>query len=434
MVAVINTGHSLRSIFNYNENKVSLGAAQCIGAGNYPMDVDQMSSDFKLKLLLKQLELNENVTRNSVHISLNFDPSETDLPKEKLLEIASVYMTKIGFGLQPYLVYQHSDAGHPHLHIVSIKVQSDGKRIDMHNIGKNQSETARKEIEKTFNLIQAEGRNKKQQADLKAVSIHKVQYGKSETKKAISGILNAVIPYYKFTTIGELNAVLNLYNVSAERGSEDSKMFMHRGLVYRIIDNEKKSVGVPIKASSFYNKPTLECLEKKFSLNKTARTADLKRVKNEIDFAFLTGRKTTFEQLEAALQKKGISITCRKNEQGFLFGITYVDHITKCVCNGSILGKQYAAKGIQQRCAETASSKALIVLQNNVESKNKIEVLENTSNDFLSEKQSKILSSDNDLKELIDSILKYEYIGSYTPNQLKNRRKKRKRKGQSDNK
>ncbi|PTS87441.1 relaxase, partial [Flavobacterium sp. HMWF030] len=82
MVAIINTGRSIRAIFNYNENKVSLGTAQCIGGGNYPMDVEKMSTGFKLKMLLKQLELNENVTRNSVHISLNFDPSEKDLSKE----------------------------------------------------------------------------------------------------------------------------------------------------------------------------------------------------------------------------------------------------------------------------------------------------------------------------------------------------------------
>ncbi|RKR05143.1 relaxase/mobilization nuclease-like protein [Flavobacterium sp. 90] len=432
MVAIINTGHSLRSIFHYNENKVSIGAAQCIGEGNYPMDVDQMSLDFKLKLLLKQLELNENVTRNSVHISLNFDPSETGLSKEKLIEIASIYMAKIGFGLQPYLVYQHHDAGHPHIHIVSIKVQSNGKRIDMQNIGKNQSETARKEIEKQFNLVQASTRNKKQQTDLKAINIQKVQYGRSETKKAISGILNAVVPHYKFTTIGELNAVLNLYNVSAERGREDSKMFLYRGLVYRIIDNEKKAVGVPIKASSLYTKPTLEYLEKKFTSNKTARLSDLKRIKNEIDLAFLNSRKTTFEQLETTLQKKGIAIAGRRNDQGFLFGITYIDHTTKCVCNGSVLGKSYAAKAIQYRCENTSIDKDLTAFQKVGKFKNKAEVIQNTSCDTLQD-QDKILSSDSELKELIDSILQYEYVGNYVPNQLKGRRKKRKRKGQSDN-
>ena len=65
-------------------------------------------------------------------------------------------MERIGFGNQPYLVYQHHDAGHPHIHIVSIKVREDGSRVDTQNIGRNQSEKARKEIEKEFGLLKAE--------------------------------------------------------------------------------------------------------------------------------------------------------------------------------------------------------------------------------------------------------------------------------------
>ncbi len=131
MVAIIKTGHSIHNIFNYNENKVKQGVAVCIGEGNYPLDVDKMNASMKLIRFLKQLALNDNVKRNSVHISLNFDSSEISLSKEKLMEIANTYMEKIGFGQQPYLVYQHHDAGHPHIHIVSIKVKADGSRIDM---------------------------------------------------------------------------------------------------------------------------------------------------------------------------------------------------------------------------------------------------------------------------------------------------------------
>ena len=150
MVAVIKTGHSIYRILNYNENKVKEGVADCIGAGNYPLDPEQMTVTMKLNRLLKQLALNPNVTRNSVHISLNFSPEDQALSKEKLIEIAEDYMERIGFGRQPYLVYQHHDAGHEHIHVVSIKVRHDGSRIDMNNIARNESETARKAIEKRF--------------------------------------------------------------------------------------------------------------------------------------------------------------------------------------------------------------------------------------------------------------------------------------------
>ena len=44
------------------------------------------------------------------------------LNKEKLCAIAETYMKAIGFEKQPYLVYRHYDAGHPHIHIVSTNI------------------------------------------------------------------------------------------------------------------------------------------------------------------------------------------------------------------------------------------------------------------------------------------------------------------------
>lgn len=126
MVAIIKTGSSLHRILNYNENKVKEGVADCFSAGNYPTEVEGLSFTHKLNRLLNQAILNENVTRNSVHISLNFDPSKQRISTEKLKEIAEKYMEKIGFGEQPYLVYRHYDAGHPHLHIVTLKVRLMG--------------------------------------------------------------------------------------------------------------------------------------------------------------------------------------------------------------------------------------------------------------------------------------------------------------------
>lgn len=421
MVAVINTGHSVRSIFNYNENKVSLGKAECIGEGNYPIDLARLTLDAKLKTLLKQLELNKNVTRNSVHISLNFDRSEKELTNEKLSEIAQVYMQKIGFGFQPYLVYRHHDAGHPHIHIVSIKVKSDGKRIDMQNIGKNQSENARREIEKDFNLIPAE--SKKRSNDIKQMpfAIQKIHYGDSDTKKAISGVLNHVIPNYKFTTIGELNSVLNLYNLSAERGLESSKMYHHKGLMYQILDEQKKLVGVPIKASSFYLKPTLKNLELRFEANKKKRMPDMKRVRNCIDFAFLKNEKISLEKLDKILSSEGINMVMRKNSEGLLYGVTYIDHTSKCVFNGSTLGSSYAAKAIQERCEDV-----VIKPQNRA--------LDNSEhNEFQSTKNAVSFISADQVQKIINSIISPEYNGEYIPKELKGRRKKRKRKGQSDN-
>nr|WP_281631620.1 relaxase/mobilization nuclease domain-containing protein [Flavobacterium luteolum] len=420
MVAIINTGSSVRSIFNYNENKMEAGKAELIGEGNYPINASDISKDFRLKLLLKQLELNTNVKRGSVHISLNFDSSESNISKEKLMEIAKSYMEKIGFGSQPYLVYKHHDAGHPHIHIVSVKVKSDGKRIDMQNIGKNQSETARKEIEKAFNLVPAQQGQKEKILNIKPARNSVVEYGTAEAKKAIAAVLNAVIPNYKYTTVGELNAVLNLYNVTAVQGSKDSKMFLHKGLAYQILNDKKQPVGVPLKASSFYMKPTLAYLELKFALNNTGRNPHLKRVKNAVDLAFMQNSIKSVSDLDRILMRDGIKTAERRNKQGILYGLTYIDHKTKCVFNGSSLGKTYSASGIEEQCGlkgfNTGRTAVKILEDNTLKNK---------------QSQSSFISA-GEFQKIIDSVLQPEFSADFIPSQLKRKKKRKKGKGQSD--
>ncbi|GAA3773057.1 relaxase/mobilization nuclease domain-containing protein [Flavobacterium ginsengiterrae] len=396
------------------------GKAELIGEGNYPAAASKLHKESRLKLLLKQLELNTNVKRGSVHISLNFDSSESNISKSKLMEIAQSYMEKIGFGFQPYLVYQHHDAGHPHIHIVSVKVKSDGKRIDMQNIGRNQSETARKEIEKAFSLVPAQGRQQEKIQNIKPLQGSVLKYGKAETKKAIAAVLNAVIPNYKYTTIGELNAILNLYNVTAVQGSKDSRMFLHKGLAYQILNDKRQTVGVPLKASSFYMKPTLAYLEIKFAANKIGRNSHLKRVKNAVDLAFIQNRIKSVSDLDRILIRDGIKTAERRNEQGILYGLTYIDHKTKCVFNGSSLGKTYSASGIKERCGVKDFNTGRIA----------VKILENNT---LKNKpsQSSFISA-GELQKIIDSVLQPEFSADFIPSQLKRKKKRKKGKGQSD--
>src|SRR5690606_24486894 len=102
----------------------------------------------------------------------------------------------IGFGEQPYLLYQHFDAAHPHVHVVTTNISSSGKRIETHNLGKVLSEQTRKEIEKRYQLVKAEEQRKQKVNLLKP--LEKASYGARETKAAISNIVSEVIRTYRF--------------------------------------------------------------------------------------------------------------------------------------------------------------------------------------------------------------------------------------------
>lgn len=351
MVAVIKSSASIKNVLQYNENKLKRNVAQLIHSRNYGKDTEQLGFTDKIRTLEKLISLNERTKLSAVHISLNFDPSEK-LDKETLQKIADAYMQRIGFGNQPYLVYQHHDAGHPHLHLVTTNIQRDGKRIKMQNIGRNQSEKARKEIEKEFKLVQADAHHLKQAYEIKLVNIQKVQYGKSDTRRAITNVLDAVLPNYKYASLPELNAVLKQYNIVADRGKEGSRLYNSNGLMYRILNDKGEKVGIPIKASQIYNKPTLKFLQEKFVQNQAEKQRHKLRVKNAIDFSFVKQPKQSLQSLITALQKERIQLVLRQNDKGIIYGLTYIDHQTKCVFNGSDLGKPYSANQIQERCRQ----------------------------------------------------------------------------------
>jgi hypothetical protein len=340
------------------------------------------------------------------------------------------------FSEQPFSVYQHFDAGHPHIHIVSVKIRRDGSRIDTQNIGKNQSEKARKEIEISFGLVKAEGM-KNRQYDLKSAYAKKVQYGKSDSRRAMINVLDAVLNTYKYTSLPELNAVLKLYNVQADRGSESSKVYLKKGLLYRIIDDHGKFVGIPIKASSFYNKPTLKFLQEKFSDNDAARQSHKARTKNAIDLALLKQKPQSLEMLIMILEKEGINAVLRQNADGIIYGITYVDHYTKCVFNGSALGKLFSAKAMQERCHQGGEAEQKIVMEETKKQarpEKDIATPAETNPALIKASESaKGTIGIGVLPKALDVMMGPEFNNSYVPYQLKSKNKKKKRKRISDN-
>ncbi len=163
-------------------------------------------------------------------------------------------------------------------------------------------------------------------------------------------VLDYVLPNYRYVSIAELNAVLKLYNITADRGSETSNIYKNNGLVYRILDGDGRKIGTPIKASLIYNKPTLKNIEGRFAKNDIEKQMYKRRVMNAIDFALLQKSNQSFVGLTQALQKEKIHMVLRQNDNRVIYGVTYVDHQTRCVFNGSQLGKQYSANALRQRC------------------------------------------------------------------------------------
>jgi hypothetical protein len=348
MVARIRTGKNMLGALNYNENKVREGKAHCIAENVFGARVDQLTFAAKQKRFDDQMRLNRRSKTNVVHISLNFAVGEK-FGNEKLALIAASYMERIGFGNQPYLVYNHFDAAHPHVHILTTSIQSNGKRIPLHNLGRVQSEKAREEVEQLFNLTKASGRKLSDDVFVDIRTVGAAKYGKAETKAAIWKIVQSVTRSYKYTSIPELNAVLKQFNVIADRGNEGTRMFEKKGLVYCTLDEKGNKVGVPIKASSIYGKPTLANLEKQFKLNEALRMPHRVKIQKAIQDVFNNGTRPTVSDFVSQLLKVNIVPVFRQNEHGRVYGLTFIDNQTRVVFNGSDLGKEYSAKSLLEK-------------------------------------------------------------------------------------
>ena len=421
MVAKITIPKSIEAALNYNEKKVQKGTAECLGATNYLRDAKEMNFYQKLSGFERLNSLNDRAATKTLHVSLNFDPSEK-LSDTKLKGIAKTYMDKIGFGEQPFLIYKHEDGGHPHIHIVSTTIRDDGSRINTHNIGRNQSEKARKEIEKQFGLINAERQKQLPTLGARPADAQKAIYGKSETKSSISGAVSAVFTHYKFTSLPEFNAALKQFNILADRGGEDGRIYKNHGLIYRILDAEGNKVGVPIKASSIGCKPTLNNLEKKFAVNEFAKEPLKQRTKIAIEDC-LQLSPGNMKNFVAALEQKGIYAALRQNAEGRLYGITFVDNQNKCVFNGSDLGKGYSAAAIHSRLVN-ASVNAL--------TKEGIKNNDSTSGSqqdaTLEKTQEKSIWSTLKSEGLVDILLSTKEQYGNTPSGLLKKKKKKKKK------
>lgn len=258
---------------------------------------------------------------------------------------------------------------------------------------------------------------------LKPAFARQIQYGKTESRRAIGNVLEGVLGSYNYTSLAELNVILKQYNVMADRCRESSRVYRNSGLLYRILDDKGRPVGVPIKASSFYNKPGLHYLEERFKVNEMNRQPLKKRVKNEIDFYFIKQSKPSLEGMVKVLEKAGICTVLRQNDEGLLYGVTYVDHKNKVVFNGSDLGKPYSAKAILERCKETVPVAEKYSLSKQVSSIPK----------ELETKEDKTLLPTSGA-DLMDTLMQPENAYEPVPYQLKKTRKKKRKKRLSDNK
>jgi len=346
MYGKIKFNKNSRDTIRYHEEKVAQGRAQCLYAGNFAKDLDQLTPSDKVYHFQRLTSLNDNIKKPIVHISLNFHSSEI-LSDQQMKAISREYMQKWKLPDQPYLVYRHTDSAAPHVHVISTVLRKDGSAERLRPRDFRQSRRLTQQLETAWSLTPSVRPSQWQKQP--AGPARKIIYRQDPVYPGMRNIFDNVIDHYRYTSLEELNAILRLYNVEAYRGRPTSALYQHRGLIYRVLDDKGRAVGSAIKASSFDSKPTLRRLEQRFAQNQAPREAHRQSLTTAIDWAFYK-KSLSFPAFLQAMAKEKVNIVLKKDTGGQPLNIWYVDHRHKTIFDGNTLGQRYTAGEITKRC------------------------------------------------------------------------------------
>ena len=283
------------------------------------------------------IALNSHVKKPVIHISLNPSPKDI-LSEEQMTVLAQEFMEKFGYGNQPYIVWLHEDIDRKHMHIVSVRINEKGEKID-HNREAVRAQNICRKMEVKYGLHPTLGEH----AEREPINLQKVDYLKGDVKAQVKHTARTLLECYNCHSLAEYNTLLNLYNVTVYeiRGSVGGKEY--HGIMYGALDDNGQQVGTPFKSSKFGKVFGYEALQKKFaaSVEKVKKDKLAERTRQEIIKAMQDiGTKEDFVR---GLKDADIEVVYRINPEGRLYGITFIDHTTRTVFNGSRLGKAFSA-------------------------------------------------------------------------------------------
>ena len=353
MIAKISSSENLAGALGYNFKKVVSGDASILLAeglyanpgGGYTME--EVLSDMQAAIPKKCR------TKNVVfHCSLNPHPDEK-LSDEQLTQIAQEYMQILGYGEQPYIVFKHNDIAREHIHIVSLRVNSAGEKIN-DKFENRRSKRITDLLERKYGLIPSTP-SKEQRTNAPASQEHlPLDNIRSEMAQTLRGVLM----HYHFCSLGEFNAVLRRYNLAVEEVKTSYLGKQYDGLVYVSTDDKGNKVGIPIHASKIGRGVGYAAVQHKMKQSKQSIKPFIAGIRQRV-LAVMRTPPHSEEDLLTRLQEQGLRCMIRKNDSERIYGITFIDDTLGIALNGSRLGKGYAAKQFETYFSAPESNRFL---------------------------------------------------------------------------
>ena len=336
MIAKISATENLGGALGYNFKKVEKREASILLAQGLFQNKEGTYTMAEVFADMQAVIPEKCRTKKMVfHCSLNPHPDEK-LSDELLVQIAKEYMEALGYGKQPYIVFKHNDIAREHIHIVSLRVDSRGQKIN-DRFEKRRSKKITDALEKRFGLIPSS-----KIADKAVEETPKIDITRGNIKEQVASALRMVLKHYRFCSLGELNAILSKYNLAVEEVKTEFRGKKYDGLVYVPTDDKGGKISTPINASDIGRGVGYTAVLNKMQKSKQAIKPLRSIIRNKVLQTMRTSPKTE-EELRQRLEEQSLRVFIRKNESGRIYGITFIDDKEGVALNGSRLGKGYAA-------------------------------------------------------------------------------------------
>ena len=336
MIAKISSTENLGGALGYNFKKVEKEEASILLAQGLYQNKEGTYTMAEVFADMQAVIPEKCRTKKMVfHCSLNPHPDEK-LSNETLTQIAKEYMKALGYGMQPYIVFKHNDIAREHIHIVSLRVDSRGQKIN-DRFEKRRSKQITDALERKFGLIPSS-----KVTDKAMKETPKIDTTRGNIKEQVASTLRMVLKHYKFCSLGELNAILSRYHLAVEEVKTEFRGKKYDGLVYVPTDEKGNKADTPIHASDIGRGVGYTAVQNRMQKSKQNVKPLIPTVRNKVLQTMRTSPNTE-KELRKRLEEQGLRVVIRKNESGRIYGITFIDDEQGVALNGSRLGKGYAA-------------------------------------------------------------------------------------------
>ena len=321
------------------------------------MNVDENSSladefenlIYKSRKAKKRGPVLENPT---FHMSIN--PSDTDRPlsDDEVINLTMEIMEGLGYGKQPYRIYEHTDIPRKHYHVVSCRIDENGKKInDSYEWMNLRRQLLKLQNKYGFEIILNEFEEKKAKKDeVKQVSKKteknkeisqsaKKEYQKPFSQSDPTPVTNQIKDIiqdslrWHFSTFNQYQELLHLrYNVLVEvQQKPDTPDGI---LTFAGTDDEGKPVNRPMTEQELGIKLLEQIREKAYKEKMHNRREQRERLEKLT--RTVAESTSTYDEFVSVMKKKGVWVIPYFDDTGTkIYGLTYLDRATRCAWKGS---------------------------------------------------------------------------------------------------